>query len=277
MGGFAGQCAPLGSSAAGLGPEPATRLPFMPPAPNRTQPDLHAPLGRRPRSRTQVLAGAVVASGELDALVVATGADTFFGKTMALLGTPQERGHLQTVRARGSGGGCWRELSGRGWSAGRGRRLRAGQGASAHGAGPRQRNLSCSRYPRPAPAPSAPIPPPQVLDRVSAALGIVGLAGVAAVFGVLVARGDGVGYAIIVSGAGVERGAGTACWDGLLVLALALAPQGWAPTRCPPIPTAQTAFVIFVSVVPIGMPVVTGAVLAAGAREMAAERAIVSR
>ncbi|KAI3423925.1 hypothetical protein D9Q98_009759 [Chlorella vulgaris] len=38
-----------------------------------------------------------------------------------------------------------------------------------------------------------------------------------------------------------------------------------------------TAFVILVSVVPIGMPVVVGAVLAAGAREMAQEKAIVSR
>lgn len=34
---------------------------------------------------------------------------------------------------------------------------------------------------------------------------------------------------------------------------------------------------ILVSVVPIGMPVVVGAVLAAGAREMAQEKAIVSR
>jgi H+-transporting ATPase len=38
-----------------------------------------------------------------------------------------------------------------------------------------------------------------------------------------------------------------------------------------------TAFVIFVSVVPIGMPVVTTTVLAVGAREMAAEKAIVTR
>jgi magnesium-transporting ATPase (P-type) len=35
--------------------------------------------------------------------------------------------------------------------------------------------------------------------------------------------------------------------------------------------------VILVAVVPIGMPVVVGAVLAAGAREMAQEKAIVSR
>lgn len=38
-----------------------------------------------------------------------------------------------------------------------------------------------------------------------------------------------------------------------------------------------TAFVIFVAVVPVGMPVVTTTVLAVGAREMAAEKAIVTR
>jgi magnesium-transporting ATPase (P-type) len=45
-----------------------------------------------------VLAGAVVASGELHARVAETGANTFFGKTMALLAAPEEQGHLQTVR-----------------------------------------------------------------------------------------------------------------------------------------------------------------------------------
>lgn len=44
-----------------------------------------------------MLAGAVVASGELEATVTAIGASTFFGKTMALLGAPEERGHLKTV------------------------------------------------------------------------------------------------------------------------------------------------------------------------------------
>lgn len=45
-----------------------------------------------------MLAGATVTQGELDAQVTATGADSFFGKTIALLGAPDERGHLQTVR-----------------------------------------------------------------------------------------------------------------------------------------------------------------------------------
>lgn len=37
-------------------------------------------------------------SGELDAMVTATGVNSFFGKTMALLAVPPERGHLQQVR-----------------------------------------------------------------------------------------------------------------------------------------------------------------------------------
>ncbi len=56
----------------------------------------------------QVLAGAVVASGELDAKVVSTGKDTFFGKTMALLAQPQERGHLNIVLGEaGAWGADW--------------------------------------------------------------------------------------------------------------------------------------------------------------------------
>ena len=45
----------------------------------------------------QILSGAVVAQGELDATVTAVGAETFFGKTISLLGAPQERGHLLKV------------------------------------------------------------------------------------------------------------------------------------------------------------------------------------
>ena len=45
----------------------------------------------------QVLAGSVVAQGEAEALVTATGGSTFFGKTVALLSEPEEVGHLRKV------------------------------------------------------------------------------------------------------------------------------------------------------------------------------------
>lgn len=69
----------------------------------------------------QVLAGSVVAQGELDAVVTETGASTFFGKTVALLGQAQDKGHLQKVgrlarvvlgrdfvECWGGVQGCWR-------------------------------------------------------------------------------------------------------------------------------------------------------------------------
>lgn len=124
---------------------------------------------RRPGDK--VLAGAVVAQGELDAVVASIGADTFFGKTMALLGGRKERGHLQ-----------------------------------------------------------------KVLGRVSAGLGIVAAIGVLVMFCVMITSPD----------LGAEE---------CLVI----------------------AFVVLVSTVPIGMPVVVAAVLAVGAREMVRENAIVSR
>lgn len=46
-----------------------------------------------------MLSGACVTQGELEAVVTAVGRNTFFGKTIALLGAPEERGHLQKVRA----------------------------------------------------------------------------------------------------------------------------------------------------------------------------------
>jgi magnesium-transporting ATPase (P-type) len=46
----------------------------------------------------QVLSGAVVAQGELEAVVTAIGENTFFGKTMTLLNAPQGKGHLQKVK-----------------------------------------------------------------------------------------------------------------------------------------------------------------------------------
>lgn len=61
----------------------------------------------------QVLAGAVVASGELDGVVLDTGANTFFGKTMALLAQPQERGHLNIVL--GEQQGAWAQCGMADW------------------------------------------------------------------------------------------------------------------------------------------------------------------
>ena len=50
------------------------------------------------------------------------------------------------------------------------------------------------------------------------------------------------------------------------------------PPRLPtPCLSPQIAFIVLASTIPIGMPVVVGAVLAVGAREMVAEKAIVSR
>ena len=48
-------------------------------------------------SATQVLSGAVVVQGELEAVVTATGANTFFGRTISLLNAPEGKGHLQKV------------------------------------------------------------------------------------------------------------------------------------------------------------------------------------
>lgn len=47
----------------------------------------------------QILSGAVVASGEMKAEITSIGAETFFGKTIALLGAPEEKGHLFKVTA----------------------------------------------------------------------------------------------------------------------------------------------------------------------------------
>jgi H+-transporting ATPase len=119
----------------------------------------------------QVLAGSVVAAGEMDAIVTATGKQSFFGRTMSLLDAPEERGHLY-----------------------------------------------------------------KVLNRASLGLALIGFLGCLIIFLVLlVGRNSGVGYALV------------------------------------------TAFVIYVAVIPIGMPVVTTTVLAVGAQGMAKEKAVVSR
>ena len=56
------------------------------------------PVTKRPGD--EVLSGAVVVQGELEMMVTATGVDTFFGKTIALLATVTEQGNVQVRVAR---------------------------------------------------------------------------------------------------------------------------------------------------------------------------------
>ncbi|BDA48222.1 Plasma membrane ATPase 1 [Coccomyxa sp. Obi] len=56
------------------------------------------PVNKKPGSL--VLSGAVVVQGELEAVVTATGANTFFGRTISLLNAPEGMGHLQKVLQR---------------------------------------------------------------------------------------------------------------------------------------------------------------------------------
>lgn len=118
----------------------------------------------------EILSGACVNQGELEAKVTAVGGNTFFGKTIALLGEPESKGHLQ-----------------------------------------------------------------KVMSKMTITLAIASFLGVVSIFITLLARSEPVGYSFTIF------------------------------------------FVIFVSVVPIGMPVVTTTVLAIGAQEMIREKAIVSR
>ncbi|KAK9806555.1 hypothetical protein WJX73_000387 [Symbiochloris irregularis] len=119
----------------------------------------------------QILSGAVVVSGELDAVVTATGADSFFGKTLKLLGGgDNQRGHLY-----------------------------------------------------------------KVLNRAQLGVGFITVIGIIVILVVLLARGASAGYSIV------------------------------------------TSFVLLTAAIPVGMPVVTTAVLAVGARGMAKEKAIVAR
>lgn len=118
-----------------------------------------------------VLSGAVVEQGELEMVVTATGANSFYGKTIALIDSVQEQGNIQ-----------------------------------------------------------------KVLGRVSLMMVIIGAIGVTAIFFVMVFRDDAnVGNAF------------------------------------------KQAFVILVSVVPLGAPVVITTCLAIGALELSREQAVVSR
>ena len=66
--------------------------------------------------------------------------------------------------------------------------------------------------------------------------------------------------------------------DSALLLPCWTVPYSSSGSTAPPtISPLQVAFIILASTIPIGMPVVIGAVLAVGAREMVAEKAIVTR
>eukprot|EP00899_Mesostigma_viride_P028511 jgi/Mesvir1/8845/Mv02741-RA.1 len=123
------------------------------------------------RPGDEVLSGAVVVQGEMEAVVNKTGAHTFFGKTISLLSMNTTEGHLN-----------------------------------------------------------------KLLRTVGNAITVLGAVTVVAIFFVLLFRDDfGVNIAV------------------------------------------KTAFTILVAVVPVGMPVVTATMLAVGAKELAREKAIVSR
>jgi hypothetical protein len=283
----------------------------------------------------------VVSSGELDAEVTAIGTDTFFGKTMALLGAPEERGHLQTVgyiinitkhniHAVVPGwqlSVCFKIVLGCQLHSAEG----AGRSGVRGGGGlcmpDTLQSLTCHPGEQPALNPKAPsecagrrlLPPPvaaQVLGRVSAALGLLGAAGCLAILGVIIARYGDVGYAFVVRRRYWPRlvkslhaciwlawracrwparppaclpacQCATASWQprsriwracGACPIHISVSPGPLLPPSlsCRPC-LLQISFVILVSVMPIGLPVVTGAVLAVGAREMVKEKAIVSR
>ena len=121
----------------------------------------------------QILGGAVVAQGELDAIVHTTGGDTFFGKTLALLAQPQERGHLQQVRARAL----------------------AESAAACHDLCLKPKDTE-----KPEALTVGTPPAAQVLSRVSVALGLLAFVGVVVIFlVVLVAHGEGAEYSIVTS------------------------------------------------------------------------------
>ena len=169
------------------------------PMPRHSLPQLALP---RFSPTPQVLAGAVVASGELDGVVLDTGANTFFGKTMALLAQPQERGHLNIVL--GEQQGAWAQcgmadwLGSLGWEAGsclhvvrQGRPSSLGCGGGLRG-GPAAKMTDCT--------PSCwPTTCSLAAGRVGAAIGVLAAGGCITILAVIIARFDDVGYAFAVS------------------------------------------------------------------------------
>jgi hypothetical protein len=197
-----------------------------------------------PARLPQILAGAVVSSGELDAEVTAIGADTFFGKTMALLGAPEERGHLQTVGYVVNPGCQLQSVVGvadrGGW----------GWGLPLHPA--TLQNLICHPWGPPASTANAKapskcivrrlLPPPvapQVLGRVSAALGLLGAAGCLAILGVIIARYGDVGYAFVVRRR-FSHALPRACMQSAMLACDGILPA-CPPARLPPLPASALA------------------------------------
>lgn len=146
-----------------------------------------------------MLAGAVVAQGELEAVITETGADTFFGKTIALLGQREEPGHLQQARGVRS---CTAVPSA---SVGLRRLLQPGRCCQKPHPGRRPlTQLACvsaamlhlSTTPTIGPSAAA---TPQVLGRVGAFLGLVAAVGVLGIFIAILCFGWGAGLAVQLS------------------------------------------------------------------------------
>lgn len=138
---------------------------------------------------------------------------------------------------------------------------------------------------------------PARAGRVSGAVGVLAAAGCIAILAVIIARFQDVGYAFSVSpllycisypSLQVYVSADTQSLHCQLSCSAQSPHESGAHgllthPACPilpcapPFPAPQVAFIVLASTIPIGMPVVVGAVLAVGAREMVAEKAIVSR
>lgn len=150
--------------------------------------------------------------------------------------------------------------------------------------------------------------PLQVLNRVSIILALVSFAAVIAIFGVLVGRGDGVGYAFVISSVVfvsvvpvrtrdsavylsprihflsqfrcIRFFVWRSKWVGSLHYDAILAAPRMRSLQLSAVHSvcgATLALICCARLAQIGMPVVTTTVLAVGARKMADEKAIVSR
>lgn len=152
-----------------------------------------------------MLSGASVTQGELEAVVTAVGRNTFFGKTIALLGAPEESGHLQKVRR-------WHLAHKRTTRTFSNRRceimtrievatkLQSARELGGESPGCCMLHISkqrCRAVFQPASTKSARAAR-QVLGKVTVAFGVFAFVCVLAIFVTLLARGEPVGYSIVV-------------------------------------------------------------------------------